>query len=196
MVGSLKGRRAQPPPGYIGTAEASGLLGVSHSYVRRLAQNRAAGLEPSLGCLVLRSEGGKEYRYVLRIEVEQLRNSGAVRSRRPASGVNPAELVNPTEVVNLTEAVRGASHPAAQGTYVAGATSPPMTSDQDWELRLELAASNARCAGLEEQVATLRRLVSTLEGNNEQLRRRLGLLGRLQIQLVEGFAGTSEKDTL
>jgi hypothetical protein len=189
-------RRPEPPPGYLSTSRAAELLRTSDSYVRRLARQPADGGLPVLASVVLRSDGGGEYRYVLQSDVEKFRN---VRLRRAGGSDDPEPLVDHGAVgVGAGSGSPGpAELPATkrgdQSGVETGSTPTDVASGSgvlpggDWQLELDLATSNARLNEMALRVETLERLNEQLTLHNTFLQRRLGELDRAQMQLLDGY---------
>jgi hypothetical protein len=199
-------RRPEPPPGYLSTSRAAELLRTSDSYVRRLAREPADDGLPVLASVVLRSDGGGEYRYVLLSDVEKFRNA---RLRRAGAGEDPGPLMehSTTDLATDTDGLahagpqpdggdpysplvtelvsRDAEQSRDAGTTSSAGSSVP--AGGDWQLELDLASANARLNEMALRVETLERLNQQLALDNKRLQRRLGELARAQMQLLDGY---------
>ncbi len=177
--------RQVPPDGHVSTAEAADILGVTSSYVRQLIRNRSTGTTPFLTARQVVTNGGRALLYVDRQDVIELRNTGAVRSRRARTAGSP-----------LTTSVDPAGPDADRSTTPADHETekdqpPPPVKDLElnWGLELELASANARLGELQERVIALEALNEQLETRYQEIRARLRELARAQMQLLEGYAG-------
>lgn len=175
-------RRNQPPDGWISTADAADLLGVSNSYVRQLTRNAPDRQVPNLSSTSVLSAGGREYRYVRRADVLELRNSGSIRSRRRNDNTPQNSGTGLTHGVEPT--LDSAPEQRWQGTEDDAVH---VVEEQGWQLEMELATANTRVAELTERIAALELLGQQLSRENHDLRRRLGDLARAQMSLLEGY---------
>ncbi len=164
------------------TTEAALLLGVSNSYVRQLTRNPPDAASASLECIALTSTGGREYRYVRRSAVLELRNSGSVRTRRPKGTDVPDARSHLDD-----EAPSTFYEPLTQPVAIAQMSAQTPVEGQGWQLELELATANTRVVELTERVGALELLNRQLTKENSEIRRRLAELARAQMTLLEGY---------
>jgi hypothetical protein len=174
-----------PPEGHVSTADAADMLGVTSSYVRTLIRNWSAGTTPCLTAKQVVTKGGRGLLYVQRQDVIELRNSGAVRSRR-----NRAEESLEPGTTSRTDPQAGVTTTESNSDTGQALTRPEAgVLEPNWGLELELASANARLAELQKRVNVLEVLNKQLDARYQETRARLRDLARAQMQLLEGYAG-------